>query len=448
MTSSTQFAATIRRYNKKQMLMIRLVISFVALLTCSGFVYAGGPLVIEGEDGNTPVTYADPKITVHVENGILGIRSNDVADGLLRDAFQLWNDENTSTIELVPDENELNFDINIDNFATYIAPDNNSNSLKGDDDFNPIVYDSNGEIIDAFFGGCEDGVLCQSDLIIGFAASIFTTGGDFFSEGYAVINGKEQNRPLTADDYRLLIAHEIGHFIGLDHTQVDIDNQETGFNICSTSISGNYPVMYPFVCRNEATLHADDISAISALYPASNINDSFGILQGHFVDESGKAILGANIWAKNTTTGEAISIVSDYLKQGDGFYKLYLPPGNYTLHANSINLLFNGGSSIGPYANDADDKSFVNPHPIPEVEYQGEASGSAVIITIDASQTLEAVFSITGNDAVLVNPPAESSGSSGKTSWITLLLFLSSLLLARRTTIQLAIKPYSPDILK
>ena len=109
--------------------------------------------------------------------------------------------------------------------------------------------------------------------------------------------------------------------------------------------------MYPFVCRDVESLHADEVSAISALYPTDQIyNNNFGILQGNFVDESGYAILGANIWAENTATGEAISIVSDYLKQGNGFYKLYLPPGNYTLHANSINELFNGGSSVGPYA--------------------------------------------------------------------------------------------------
>jgi hypothetical protein len=89
---------------------------------------------------------------------------------------------------------------------------------------------------------------------------------------------------------------------------------------------------------------------------------------------------------------------------------MYLPPGNYTLHANSINELFNGGSSVGPYAWDLSDKSFVAPHPIPEVTYQGETQDNPAIITITSNQTVNIVFSITGNDAVLINPPAESSG--------------------------------------
>ncbi len=189
--------------------------------------------------------------------------------------------------------------------------------------------------------------------------------------------------------------------------------------------------MYPFVCRDVESLHADEISAISALYPTTDMNDNFGILQGNFVDESGYAILGANIWAENIT-GEAVSIVSDYLKQGNGFYKLYLPPGDYTLHANSINELFFAGSSIGPYATSQSDTSFIDPHPIPEVTYQGTTQGNPAIINVSTNQTVNIVFSIAGNDATLITPPEESSGSSG-ISYLTLLLLLSFLLLARYT---------------
>ena len=46
-----------------------------------------------------------------------------------------------------------------------------------------------------------------------------------------------------------------------------------------------------------------------------------------------------NIWAENTATGETVSIVSDNLKQGTDYNKLYLPPGMYTLHVNAINYV-------------------------------------------------------------------------------------------------------------
>ena len=411
----------------------------IFLLLCSSLVFAGGPLVLEGPNDNTPVTYQNPNITLHVESGALGALSNFDADAILKDAFNLWNAVNTSTINLKFDETLINLDINKDNFTTYI-PNVDGSVFNGDDGLNPIVYDSDGAIIDAFFG------VGASDHTIGFAASIFNINSSFFNEGYAVINGKELNPQLTPTEFKLLITHEIGHLFGLDHSQTNINNQETISGspfICTTDLPGNYPVMYPFVCRNIESLHADEVSAISALYPTDStnstdpttyINNNFGILQGHFVDESGYAILGANIWAENTATGAAVSIVSDYLKQGNGFYKLYLPPGNYTLHANSINTLFYEGSSVGPYALSPSDISFVAPHPIPEVTYQGATQGNAAIITITSNQTLDIVFSITGNDAVLNDSSSDSSGSSG-TSWITLLLLLSFLLLSRYTDI-------------
>ncbi len=407
--------------------------SIIILQLGSSLVFAGGPYVLEGPTGNTPVTYQNPNITLHVESGDLGTLTNEAADEVLREAFNLWNAVNTSTIKLNFDETLINLDIDLSNFLTYL-PNAEGSVFNGDDGLNPIVYDSNGEITDEILG------TGQSDIIIGFAASIYNVGSSYFNEGYAVINGKQLSPPLTDVERKLLIAHEVGHLFGLDHSQTNINRQENRVTwpfLCTTDIPENYPVMYPYVCRDVASLHADEVSAISALYPTDStdpttyINNNFGILQGNFVDESGYAVLGANIWAENTATGEAISIVSDYLKQGNGFYKMYLPPGNYTLHANSINELFNGPSSVGPYAFDLSDKSFVAPHPIPEVTYQGTQDNPA-IITITSNQTLNIVFSITGNDAVLITPPAESSGSSG-ISGITLLLLLSFLLMARYT---------------
>jgi len=196
--------------------------------------------------------------------------------------------------------------------------------------------------------------------------------------------------------------------------------------------------MYPFVCRNEETLHQDDISSISALYPDTSITTDFGILQGRFVDASGNAMLGANIWAKNATTGEVVSIASDYLAQRTGFYKLYLPPGNYTLHANSINTLFNGGSGIGPYSNDINDRSFTSPNPITAVTFQGDTTGSDEIISITAGETQIIDFALDGKTAVIAAGGGSDGGNDsvadlfGAMSHVTLLATAALLLLGRR----------------
>lgn len=406
------------------------------VLAYSSTSSAGGPLVLEGPSGNTPVTYQDPNITVNIESGDLGALSNEAADIFVQEAFDLWNSLNTSTVNLIVDQSQINIDIDIDNFDTYL-PNAEGTVFNANDNLNPVVYDSNGEIIDAYFG---DG---QSDYTIGFAASIYTLRSSYFEEGYAVINGKELG--LSDTTFKLLIAHEIAHFFGLDHTQVNIDNEEAYYGspaFCSTDNRENYPVMYPFVCRNVESLHPDDISAVSALYPGANINENFGILEGRFVDELGLPILGANIWVENTTTGDTHSVVSDYLAQSTGYYKMYLPAGTYTLHANSINTEFNGGSGIGPYASSILDISFQSPHPIEPVTYQDDSIGGDKVITLSTDQTVVINFSSNGSDALIFTNDSSDDGDSfsdlfGATSHITIAMLIGLLVTGRQISVRI-----------
>ncbi len=94
--------------------------SIIILQLGNSPVFAGGPLVLEGPTGNTPVTYQNPNITLHVESGDLGALSNTEADEILKDAFNLWNAVSTSTIKLNFDEALITLDINLSNFSTYI----------------------------------------------------------------------------------------------------------------------------------------------------------------------------------------------------------------------------------------------------------------------------------------------------------------------------------------
>ncbi len=392
----------------------------LSALVYSNLSLAGGPLILEGPDGHTPVTYLNPIITVHMESGNLGTRTNEAAGTIVEDAFDLWNNVNTSTVMLKIEP--LDVDINFDNFDEYI-PNPDGAFFNADDNLNPIIYDSDGKIIEAFFGS-------QSDLIAGFAASIFTAGGNYFKEGYAVINGNTK-QPLSDTELMLLITHEIGHFFGLDHSQVNINNQETASGLCSTTSHDNYPVMYPFICR-ETDLHSDDISAVSALYPAVNLNDNFGALQGRFVNESGNPILGANIWVENIVSGETYSIVSDYLRQGTGYYKLLLPEGTYTLHANSINTLFYSGSGVGPYAETTTDISFTDPHPITQVNYLGTNESNEEVITVAAGQNIDINFSSLGTLVIFPENNNDDDKLFGAISLWTMLLMIFLVAAGRR----------------
>ncbi len=404
-----------------------LLLQIAPFLTGHNLSHAGGPLVISGPDGNTPVTYQTSNITMNVENGDLGSLTNAAAITLLQDAFDLWNNVSTSTVNLNIDQTQIALDVNETNFETYI-PTVDGTNLNDDDNLNPVVFDSDGKIIEAIFGIGQTGLL-------GIAGSFINDETGNYIEGFILINGANGG---TDTKITLTLAHEVAHFIGLDHTQVGIDNEESFSGLpqtCLTTDAVNYPLMYPILCRFSNNLHADDISAISALYPATDLSDSFGILEGTFVNESGDAILGANIWVENTASGETISIISDYLKQGTGFYKLLLPAGAYTLHANSINTEFTAGSSVGPYATSSTDISFSDPHPITEITYFGSDEPNDEVLTITTNETFVINFSNTG--ALVKTKKSDDEDDSiadlfGSLSHLTLILLTLSTLLLRR----------------
>lgn len=367
---------------------------------------AGGPLVLEGTDGSTPVSYPGGTVSLNFDLGPFSATiSNQQADDAMNQAFALWNDIATANIS-ISQSTDLSADIDISNYDA-LLPSGASNDPSLDDNLSPVIYDSDGQIIDDYLysGASAD--------TAGFAASVYTVGSNAFVEGYAVLNGSPAMN-LSTSDLVALVAHEIGHLIGLDHSQLNIDNTSTGCN--GTTIRDDYPVMYPFLCRASLNLHVDDIAAASALYPSVDIDQQLGQLRGYFVDTNGQPVLGANIWVQESTRGDTYSIVSDYLKQGNGYFSLYLPAGNYTVHANSVNPIFFAASSVGPYANTSSDLSFQAPHPITEVTYQRD-TGSPVAISVSAGTASEVTFRIdgTGTDSgglSIINKPSDNTAAS------------------------------------
>jgi hypothetical protein len=163
--------------------------------------------------------------------------------------------------------------------------------------------------------------------------------------------------------------------------------------------------MYPYACRYEQTppTHPDDDVSLSTLYPAPGYYQSQGQLTGRFVTPSGEPVRGANLWVKNRDTQQiqqVYSIVSDYLKQCTGFFALMLPPGEYELHANSVNAEFFEGSSVGPWAEYQNDASFQPP---------ASSLGSDVVFTAELSAP--ATFNLAEGKSVDVVFKTDGTGS-------------------------------------
>ena len=251
---------------------------------------------------------------------------------------------------------------------------------------NPIIFDADGSIV--------RGLGLDPD-IIGFAAPCkLNSSTGHIDSGFALLNGQFQdgvnsppNYELTADQFDEAITHELGHFSGLDHSQVNDDVLYETPGACKVDTLAGLPLMYPFAyCQARASeklpiLAPDDVSWISKLYPSSSFNSSYGTISGFILFSDGIThCQDVNVVARavddpNTDEDEsrriAVAAVSGYRftgnpgqsvtgdnKGGDqqgsrdpkliGYYEISVPAGTYTVEVETLDPSFTGGSRIGP----------------------------------------------------------------------------------------------------
>ena len=141
-------------------------------------------------------------------------------------------------------------------------------------------------------------------------------------------------------DIQNIATHEVGHFIGLDHSAV----------IGAT--------MNPFANTSDTrlrSLEADDVAAAGSIYP---IGAEPGSIQG-FVRVGGKAVSGAHVVAEDMNGSPASATLSD--KNGffrirgldQGSYAVYAEPldgpvtnSNFSLHTSGLTIDTNFGTTF------------------------------------------------------------------------------------------------------
>lgn len=315
-----------------------LVVCALALLPWAA--RAGGPYMVGGYMGleGVPFTW-NPSVPVpyRVDGGPFaatwdGTATVNNATGLQRvqAMFKVWQDVPTASITFShagPIQSTSTFsDGNVDTveeFNVVIADCNAGNQ-------SPIMFDADGSLFTQLTG---------EPAILGFAgpcAIDHPTGRILSSMG--MFNGRLRdgvdeypyNNEMTAAEMDEVLAHEFGHFIGLDHSQLNSEVLERQVPNCTADDLAGLPLMFPYAaCQAKSTaglpmLAPDDLAWVTTLYPetvnaAPNkipFNTVYGTIRGTIIFSDGVThAQGLNVIARDTLKPRrvAVSVFSGYL---------------------------------------------------------------------------------------------------------------------------------------
>src|SRR5947207_3379697 len=354
----------------------------VVVLICSSLgAYAGGPLFVGstsfGVDGQ-PFTW-DPTampIQYRVDGGAMSVTPtgqtiiNNTA-GLTRvqSMFQTWQGVPTATISfknagpLLAVSGFSGGDVNTAaKFNAVFGSCQSGNQ-------SPIIFDASGGII------AQLGI---DPLVIGFSSQCKLSSNGYIVSDLILLNGAFQNgvtQPqLTPNQFNQAIIHEMGHFLGLDHSQINLNLFTTAVNSgqfgnCNLDELAGLPLMFPVsFCQARVDaglppLAPDDLAWISKLYPSSSYSTSYATISGSiFFSDSKTPTQGINVIARevdnsNTTQNEsfrlAVSAVSGYRFTGNpgqnvtSNYLACSPPGQQGCPSSGFYDNNSGGSQFG-----------------------------------------------------------------------------------------------------
>jgi hypothetical protein len=362
--------------------------------------YAGGPLAVTGPVATVsgqPFIWNPAAMPVHyfVDGGPMAkdpsgkvVIDHNTGLSRIQGMFQNWQNVATSSLTYTYaggiNAPGLSSDGDVDTLAEFNSVVGVCNSGTQ----NPIMFDSNGTLLRA---------LGYDPLIIGFAGfcKVDSTAGHILS-ALVFLNGEFQdgvsnfttyNYELTANQFDEAITHEIGHFSGLDHSQINVEIFGQPVGTCSLDDLAGLPLMFPFAyCQDRKSVGLpvvsnDDAVWISRLYPKSTFDNNYGTIRGNIYFSDGVThVQGLNVIARavddpSTPQDEskrvAVSVVSGFLFTGNpgqsvsgtntggdpngsrdpslvGYYEISVPPGTYTVQVENIDASFVGGSSVGP----------------------------------------------------------------------------------------------------
>jgi hypothetical protein len=245
---------------------------------------------------------------------------------------------------------------------------------------NPVIFDANGSLMKAL--GVPDEVIgytniCAVDGAAGHITAAMITLNGKMQDGVDADNATPPNYELTANQFDESITHEFGHFIGLDHSQINLDLLTQGAYPCDLDKLAGMPLMFPIeFCQAKKDaglplLAPDDMAWVSKMYPGPSQNTAYGVISGRIYFNDGiSQFEGLNVIARavddqHTTQDEskriAVSVISGYLFTGNPGQSVTADMadplehntggskyGTYTVEVEPVYSSFTGGSGMGP----------------------------------------------------------------------------------------------------
>jgi hypothetical protein len=330
---------------------ITIVFCFAMLARAGGPKYVAGVTFFDSSATGQPLTWPAGQVTYFTDQGDLSpILANSDANTLVANAFSAWTSVPTAAVsassggQLAEDVTGANVIRNPD--GTITMPTDIQPSAIG----TPVgvVYDFDGSVTDALLGaGAGDPSQCFFNAVYGGVDNFAATAS--YQHALIVMNGQCALESSQLVDVQYRLQRVIGNVLGVAWSQLNL-NVLTGTPTPTADDLAGFPLMHytdPTACApitrcypNPLQLAADDVAAVSRLYPVTPENQAnfpnsrvfsatTGSIHGSvwFTDSSGnrtQPMQGVNVVARwiNPATGLpsrqfAASSVSGFLFTGN-----------------------------------------------------------------------------------------------------------------------------------